>query len=705
MSFVADQVQRIDSQLDRLPLTAGVSVSATATTTEAGAQTDTGIVHANQARISHLQSLIKSLSTSQNKKSLFSRDRIRAVLQQARIADDCSTCQQHFVAHKQTAGDDGEEEGELHHDEHWEERRRYSVTDAVEPSYEHELEWLLLSKATAHTYGLVLNAILEQTLPLSDDIWYWDDILGSARHASIYSVQTSPLRVWAWGKAVYQDVRRRGGDVVVLGGGREGWAQFYGLVQQAVRERSLVQVQRKVLSPLALVRNEARAKQSALKRLRLVNANALGVLLGEGLSNQSSHDEGFRTPTTATPAAAAAAHRHSEDAARHRWKSAVTRSIALMDIVLQEVADPHVPVDDFDDAVAARTDQDRYYQILEESDYSALSLNPAMVAERLTTILDTHLSSYQTELRTRTREHGRPSGIIRYWLPATVLLVSSTTIYRIVMGHRTEILASIRDLGRTTIDFFNNWIIEPSKKIVGTIRHDEDSEVSIMSKRSLEGDRASLERMVVDFAVQNPENGSLSELQIAEIRQHVREGDLTPVLKAYEKDMQKPIVGAISGNLIRALLIQIQKTKVDVEVAMSGIDSILKSQELLFGFIGLTPGVMVCIGITRYLQSTFGSRKGVRKSQVSSHIVRVFRNIDRILTNAQPTKYGELFYKDHGLLLCEVHVLRQLASRVLPGRAFHDFLEELEDLVDIRTGVAKQRKVVKRMRWAYAKWL
>lgn len=151
------------------------------------------------------------------------------------------------------------------------------------------------------------------------------------------------------------------------------------------------------------------------------------------------------------------------------------------------------------------------------------------------------------------------------------------------MGHRNEILASIRDLGRTTIDFFNNWIIEPSKKIVGTIRHDEDSEVSIMSKRSLEGDRASLERMVVDFAVQNPENGSLSEMQISEIRQHVREGDLTPVLKAYEKDMQKPIVGAISGNLIRALLIQIQKTKVDVEVAMSGIDSILKSQELLFG--------------------------------------------------------------------------------------------------------------------------
>ncbi|KAF4306992.1 Nuclear control of ATP synthase 2 [Botryosphaeria dothidea] len=686
MSFVADQVQRIDSQLDRLPLSAAFPAAAATAATGTGAPED-GIAHANQARITHLQNLIKSLSTSASsqKKALLSRNRIRDVLQQARIADDCSTCQQHFVVNKQAgiARVEGDRDQEYE-----EEQRRYSVTDVVEPSYEHELEWLLLSKATAHTYGLVLNAILEQTLPLSDDIWYWDDVLGSARHASVYSVQTSPLRLYAWGKGVYQDVRRRGGDLA-----RDGWGQFYGLVQEVVRERSIVQIQRRVLSPLALVRNEARAKQSALKRIRLINANALGVLLGEGLSNQSSHDEGFRTPTA-----------QSEDS-RHRWKSAVTRSIALMDIVLQEVTDPHVPVDEFDDAVAARTDQDRYYQILEASDYSALSLNPAMVAERLSAILDVHLNGYSKEFRERTKEHGRPSGIVRYWLPATVLLVSSTTIYRIVMGHRTEIIASIRDLGRTTLDFFNNWIIEPTKKIVGTIRHDEDSEVSIMSKRSLEGDRESLERMVVDFAIQVPENGSLSEPQILEIRQKVKEGDLTPVLKAYEKDMQKPIVGAITGNLIRALLIQIQKTKVDVEVAMAGIDSILKSQELLFGFIGLTPGVMVVFATTRYLQGIFGSRKGLRMSQVSSQITRVFRNIDRILTTAQPTKYGELFYKDHGLLLCEVHVLRQLASRILPGRVFHDFLEEIDDLVDIRTGVAKQRKVVKRMRWAYAKWL
>lgn len=140
----------------------------------------------------------------------------------------------------------------------------------------------------------------------------------------------------------------------------------------------------------------------------------------------------------------------------------------------------------------------------------------------------------------------------------------------------------------TVVDFWMNWVIEPVKKLIGTIRHDENSEVAIMSKHSLEADRDSLERMVVEFAVDNPiegSKGSLSEADIASIRSKVKEGDLTPVLKAYERDLRSPFMGSVRGDLIRALLIQIQKTKVDVEVAIGGIDALLKSQELVFGYV------------------------------------------------------------------------------------------------------------------------
>jgi nuclear-control-of-ATPase protein 2 len=183
--------------------------------------------------------------------------RILETLQRAELSSSCSTCTQWFAA---TGNKDGDE----------------SKGDA---SYEHELEWLLLSKATTQAYGQVLNTILEQTIPLEDDIWYWDDILNTYRFAGLYSVQTSPLRLWKWSQEIYHDVRSRGGQMA------DGWSQFYGLVKDSVRERSIANIQRRVVSPLAMVRNEGRRKRAALKKIRLINANALGVLLGEGLSN------------------------------------------------------------------------------------------------------------------------------------------------------------------------------------------------------------------------------------------------------------------------------------------------------------------------------------------------------------------------------------------------------------------------------------
>lgn len=649
-------MRRIDSQLDRLQLSATRAGSFSITAEEAHNPTKT-------SRIAYLQNLIKSLSTTASSKhSLVPVARISEALQRANIAS--------------------------------------SYEDA---SYEHELEWLLVSKATTQVYGQVLSTILEQTIPLEDDLWYWDDILSTYRFAGLYSIQTSPVRVWKWSQEIYHDVLSRGGQVA------DGWSQFYGLVKDAVQERSIANIQRRVVSPLALVRNEGRKKRAALRKIRLINANALGVLLGEGLGNEryvisslrdtavanlsSVHDDGTQSPTLLGTQSG------------HRWKSVMSKNIALMDAVIQSVNTAELSVDKFDDSVASITQDDQFYSLHEPTgERTASTLKPADVAERLQYLLRDALPTYTSNFNAVVKENGRPSLIIRYWLPATMLLVSSTTILRIFVNRKEEILTWVRELGQTVIDFWTNWVVEPAMRIIGTIRHNEDSEVSIMSKRSLESDRASLERMVVDFAVKNPEGPALNETQIADIRAKVREGDLTTVLRSYEKDIQSPVKGAIVGNLASALLIQVQKTKVDVEVAMSGIDSILKSQELLFGFIGLTPGVLVSIGVYRYLRGVFSSRKGVQMWARQGRMLLILRNIDRILTSATATEDGEISYKDHGLLLCEVHLLRQAASGILPRRIFHDLLVEIDELVDVRSGLQRQQKVVERIRWAYSKW-
>jgi hypothetical protein len=41
----------------------------------------------------------------------------------------------------------------------------------------------------------------------------------------------------------------------------------------------------------------------------------------------------------------------------------------------------------------------------------------------------------------------------------------------------------------------------------------------------------------------------------------VKEGDLTPVLKAYERDLRSPFVGTVRGDLVRALFPRSQPNK------------------------------------------------------------------------------------------------------------------------------------------------
>lgn len=545
----SSQIWRIDAQLDRLQLSRPPTPSTEDEDAVRAFDADADGSDASP-RTEQLESLIQSLTPHANSTTaLVSLNTVRNALQRSRISGSGT----------QTDAKD-------------EDFRRESGLTL-------ELEWLLIAKATTQVYGQFLNTILDQTIPLSDDVEYWDSILSSYRYTTLYSLQTSPLRLWDFGRDVYKEASERRTVQGIAEGAEAGWQQFYSLVKEVVRERNLADVRRKVVSPLSRVRSECRKKRDGLRRIRLINANALGVLLGEGLSNQSQQDKGW--PSSTSPSAES---EELEDT-RDKWRTTVVKSIALMDAVVQCYTDEDVTADTFDALVESATGDDRFYKLTSPSGVGASGLKPPEVAERLETLLSTGFPSYQATYAQQVEEHGRPSWLVRYWLPTTALVLSSGTALRILVNRKAQIATWIREFGATVRDFWMNWVVEPTRKVIGTIRHDEGSEVSIMSKRSLEGDRDSLERMVVDFATQNAEGGSrnLNEAQIEEIRLKVKEGDLTPVLKAYEKDMQSPFMGVVRGNLVRALLIQIQKTKVDVEVAMGGVDSILKSQELLFG--------------------------------------------------------------------------------------------------------------------------
>ncbi|KAG7136925.1 Nuclear control of ATPase protein 2 like [Verticillium longisporum] len=604
--------------------------------------------------------------------------------------------------------------------------------DESERRHISNIEWLIISKATVQTCGLIQATLLDQIIPLNNEIWYWEEVLNSYVYSSIYTVQTSPIRLWA----LYQENKHRmkplsSSPTEMANSTWEGikgpWVQFYDIVRTTVRDRSMVGLQGKVLSPISQARREARKKIATLKKLREMTSTGLGILVDEALAFGIDQDD---------------ANSDVEINSHLDWKGVVCRSVALMEQVLQDVLKLRYSLVDYENGVFTGVQDDP--ELFQTVDHDNASDQAAVVTRRLFQLLETTLPVHNDQLGRLVTEHGRPSVLVRYWLPATVAALSSTTILRILVNRQAELIAWAQDAAATVRDFWTNWIIEPTRKVVRTIRHDETSEIAIMSRDSLKADRESLERMVVDFATDNPHfasasgaaSGSTSALtetdiaairakvnegdvtpvlrayeqdlrsptDIAAIRAKVNEGDVTPVLRAYEQDLRSPLKGAVRGDLIRSLLIQVQKTKVDLEVAISGIDALLKSQELVFGFVGLTPGILVSIGAFQYLRGILGGRKGARHSKKAGKSVRVLRNIDRIFSEATPTADNVLTYRDHGLLLCEVHVLRTLMHKILPRDVEKEFLEDLEDLSNLR-GFQIQVRALDRIKWAYAKWL
>ena len=56
------------------------------------------------------------------------------------------------------------------------------------------------------------------------------------------------------------------------------------------------------------------------------------------------------------------------------------------------------------------------------------------------------------------------------------------------------------------------------------------------------------------------------------------------------------------------------------------------------------------------------------------------------------------------MLISEIHVLRRLAHALLPADMEREFLEDLDDLANLK-GIGSQVRALDRIRWAYSKWL
>ena len=298
-------IRRIDGQLNGLQLPRKVSPlgspglhSASDGTPESSEPPDRELEGVDLSRLVRLQASIKTVSTACSLRAILDPPAIIAILQRAKMLGATDNP----IPARETSDD-------------W-------------STQEQDLEWLLISKVTNQVYGLVLKLLLDQTIPLSNDIAYWDEVLGSYKYIALYMVQTSPLQLWGRARDIYCDVRHRlqNNDDTSNEHPRQAysaldrWVQFYGLVKDSIRKQSLVDVRSKLMSPLTISQVEAKSKRRHLKRLREMSASGLGILVDEGMMFDSGDEDSVTSKA------------RSDE--KEEWKSVVSKSVFLMETVL-----------------------------------------------------------------------------------------------------------------------------------------------------------------------------------------------------------------------------------------------------------------------------------------------------------------------------------------------------------------------------------
>ncbi|EJC98511.1 NCA2-domain-containing protein [Fomitiporia mediterranea MF3/22] len=325
-----------------------------------------------------------------------------------------------------------------------------------------------------------------------------------------------------------------------------------------------------------------------------------------------------------------------------------------------------------------------------------------------------------TQLASRAASHSmrfsalrRPSRLTLIWPRLAFIPPISLFLFRVIYNSRESIMESLLSAHDTLKGFWFGYVIEPIRDILDTVRTGGEDNAGIVNREAVRADIESLERMAIDLG---RDELSLNETQLQQLTSQIHQGDFTPVLRIYEEDIKAPVRTALTGSLVRSLLIQIQKAKVDLDQALSGIDKLLKSQELTFAFVGVAPALAIVYAAFSGVRGLWtggrgGKRFGGRREREGAWLA--IRRVERLLIispNDTRTSEGSavsgnvppdstLPHLTSGLLLIAVARLREFAETRLPSHSLMraGMLADIADLENPELGRIEKLRIVERM--------
>ncbi|BDA45296.1 probable nuclear control of ATPase protein 2 at C-terminar half [Coccomyxa sp. Obi] len=381
---------------------------------------------------------------------------------------------------------------------------------------------------------------------------------------------------------------------------------------------------------------------------------------------------------------AAAVARAAVRAARALGERAARKMQRLMGFVLSDAADsgpahveeeareePSQPAEDSEDNVGKAIERAAVELVFESSVAPATSANAALSAAAS--------ASW--------RRHGiiripdwlaAPSKYKQHWIRYSLIGLACFWSGRFLYMHSP--LAGSDDLerwGRSAAEAvagaYRDRVLAPLLQLKDELFATFRQRRSIVSVGDYETDKASLERMLRDFEADfgksstrkmdpevsaaldrvGPGDRAAAEGDKPGEMKGIEEGDeLLPgmafMMGCYEDELKKPIRNLVNGSLLRAILIQVQKLKLDTESAMLELDQILRANELTVAVVAAVPSLLIAGGTTYLLFRWLTPAPPDRRSQAlpaRMAMVEVERTIQRLTEEGTPEQQGHVIWR------------------------------------------------------------
>ena len=201
----------------------------------------------------------------------------------------------------------------------------------------------------------------------------------------------------------------------------------------------------------------------------------------------------------------------------------------------------------------------------------------------------------------------------------------------------------------TTKEIIERRLIVPAVEVLADLLS-PSKEHLMADPASLQQAEATLEAMLTDWL--RDRESTLSSDEIAAL---AKKGDLTSVGETLAAETRKPLTGLISGadtvslhnphavaatrrlasagNIVRALLIQLQASARDAQVALAAVDDLLAAQTVTIRALALVPALLLLVLLTKGVRILFlalFSRSVKRTDDVKSEAAATLQEMQRI---------------------------------------------------------------------------